>query len=233
VSDLASRCLLGCDAHPEVSLERTQRHFKALFETYGLPKRIRTDNGVPFASNALARLSQLSVWFVKLGIYPELIEPGEPQQNGVHERMHRTLKQEATIPPAASLRAQQRKLDRFREEFNQERPHEALGMKRPAEVYQPSNRPFPRRIETYDYPAHFLVRRVSRPGTIRVLRNQIFVSNTLHEDYVGLEEVDDGVYDLYFCFYQIGRYELRVNRIRDIVSKVGLSRRQVDLPSRV
>jgi putative transposase len=233
VSDLASRYLLGCDAHPEVSLERTQSHFRALFGVYGLPRRIRTDNGVPFASNALARLSQLSVWFVKLGIYPELIEPGQPQQNGVHERMHRTLKQEATIPPAGSLRAQQRKLDRFREEFNRERPHEALGMKRPAEVYQASMRPFPRRIQTYDYPGHFLVRRVSRAGTIRVLRNQIFVSNTLHEDYVGLEEVDDGVYDLYFCFYQIGRYELRTNRIRDIVSKVGLSRRQVDLPSRV
>jgi transposase InsO family protein len=233
VSDLASRYLLGCDAHPEVSLERTLGHFRALFEAYGLPKRIRTDNGVPFASNALARLSQLSVWFIKLGIYPELIEPGEPQQNGVHERMHRTLKQEATIPPAGSLRAQQRKLDRFREEFNQERPHEALGMKRPAEMYQSSVRPFPRRIETYDYPGHFLVRRVSRAGTIRVLRKQIFVSNTLHEDYVGLEEVDDGVYDLYFCFYQIGRYELRANKIHDIVSKVGLSRRQVDLATRV
>jgi len=233
VSDLASRYLLGCDAHPEVSLERTLRHFRVLFETYGLPKRIRTDNGVPFASNALARLSQLSVWFIKLGIYPELIEPGEPQQNGVHERMHRTLKEEATIPPAGSLRAQQRKLDRFRVEFNQERPHEALGMKRPAEVYQCSSRRFPRRIETYDYPGHYLVRRVSRAGTIRVLSHQVFVSNTLHEDYVGLEEVDDGVYDLYFCFYQIGRYELRTNRIQDIVSKVGLSRRQVDLPSRV
>src|SRR3990170_4311288 len=233
VSDLASRYVLGCDAHPAISLDRTLQHFTRLFETYGLPNRIRTDNGVPFASKALARLSQLSVWFIKLGIYPELTEPGKPQQNGVHERMHRTLKQEATIPPAGSLRAQQRKLDRFRAEFNEVRPHEALGMKRPAEVYQPSMRPFPRRIETYDYPSHYLVRRVSRAGTIRVLRNQIFVSNTLHEDYVGLEEVDDGVYDLYFCFYQIGRYELRTNKIRDIVSKVGVSRRQVDLASRV
>ena len=131
VSDLSSRYLLGCDAHPAISLEKTFTHFKALFATYGLPQRIRTDNGVPFASNALARLSQLSVWFVKLGIYPELIEPGKPHQNGVHERMHRTLKQEATIPPASSLRAQQRKLDRFRVEFNRERPHEALAMQRP------------------------------------------------------------------------------------------------------
>jgi len=233
VSDLSSRYLLGCDAHPTISLERTFTHFKGLFAAYGLPHRIRTDNGVPFASNALARLSQLSVWFIKLGIYPELIEPGKPQQNGVHERMHRTLKQEATIPPAASLQGQQRKFDRFLEEFNQERPHEALGMKRPGEVYQPSPRAMPKRVEPYDYPAHYLVRRVSRAGTIRVLRRQIFVSNTLHEDYVGLEEVDDGVYDLFYCFYHIGRYELKTNKIHDVVSRVGLSRRQVDLASRV
>jgi len=233
VSDLCSRYVLGCDAHPAISLEKSFAHFKGLFETYGLPSRIRTDNGVPFASNALARLSQLSVWFIKLGIYPELIEPGKPQQNGVHERMHRTLKQEATIPPASSLRAQQRKFDRFLEEFNQERPHEALEMKRPGEIYQLSRRAMPKRVETYDYPAHYLVRRVSRAGTIRVFHKQIFVSNTLHEEYVGLEEVDDGVYDLFYCFYHIGRYELKTNKIHDIMSKVALSVRRADHASRV
>jgi len=233
VSDLASRYVLGCDAHPAISLEKSFKHFTQLFETYGLPNRIRTDNGVPFASNALARLSQLSVWFIKLGIYPELIEPGKPQQNGVHERMHRTLKQEATIPPSSSLRGQQRKFDAFREEFNDVRPHEAIDMKRPADLYQPSDRTLPKRVEVYDYPAHYLVRRVSRGGTIRIFNQQVFVSNTLQEDYVGLEEVDDGVYDLYFCFYQIGRYELQMNRIQDIVSKVGLSRRQIEHASRV
>jgi len=233
VSDLSSRYMLGCDAHPAISLEKSFKHFRQLFSAYGLPNRIRTDNGVPFASNALARLSQLSVWFIKLGIYPELIEPGKPQQNGVHERMHRTLKQEATIPPAASLRAQQGKFDRFREEFNEERPHEALGMKRPGELYQSSSRTMPKRIERYEYPAHYLVRRVSRAGTIRVFHKQIFVSNTLHEDYVGLEEVDDGVYDLFYCFYHIGRYELKTNKIQDVVSKVGLSVKRVDHTSRV
>jgi len=154
-------------------------------------------------------------------------------QNGVHERMHRTLKQEATIPPASSLRAQQRKFDDFREEFNQVRPHEVIGMKRPREVYRASERKMLKQIEAYDYPAHFLVRRVSRAGTIRVFHNQIFVSNTLQEDYVGLEEVADGVYDLYFCFYQIGRYDLQTNRIQGIVSKVGLSVKRVDLAGRV
>jgi len=233
VSDLSTRFILGIDAHPAISLEKTFAYFKGLFEAYGLPNRIRTDNGVPFASNALARLSQLSVWFIKLGIYPELIEPGKPQQNGVHERMHRTLKEEATIPPGNSLRAQQKKFDDFREEFNHVRPHEAIGMKRPGEIYQASERKMPKRIEIYDYPAHFLVRRVSRDGTIRVFSNQVFVSNTLQEDYVGLEEVADGVFDLYFCFYQIGRYDLQSNKIQGIVSKVAISVKRVDLVSRV
>jgi hypothetical protein len=147
--------------------------------------------------------------------------------------MHSTLKREATIPPATSLAAQQRKFDRFRHLFNEERPHESLGMNRPAEVYRPSSRSMPRRIPTYDYPAHFLVRRVSTCGTIRVLHKQLFVSNTLNGDFVGLEEVDEGVYDLYFCFYQIGRYHLRGNRIEDILSRVAVSRRQVDLAARV
>ncbi len=170
---------------------------------------------------------------VKLGIYPELIEPGKPQQNGVHERMHRTLKQEATIPPSSNLPAQQRRFDRFRVEFNTVRPHEAIDMNRPAEIYRSSNRPMPSVIKTYDYPGHYLVRRVSRAGTIRVFHKQIFISNTLQEDYVGLEEVDDGVYDLFFCFYHIGRYELRTNKIHDIVSRVGLSVRRVDHASKV
>jgi putative transposase len=233
VSDLASRYVLGIDAHPAISLERSQEHFKRLFESYGLPNRMRSDNGSPFASSALARLSQLSVWFIKLGIYPELIEPGQPQQNGVHERMHRTLKQEATIPPASNLSAQQRKFDEFRREFNEIRPHQALGMKRPGQVYRPSRRSMPKRIEPYDYPLHRLVRRVSRAGTVRVLSKQVFVTQTLEEEYIGLEEVDDGVYDMYFCFYQIGRYHLRDNKIEDIVSRVGVSRRQVDLASRL
>jgi transposase InsO family protein len=233
VSDLASRFILGVDAHPAISLGLTQKHFTRLFQEFGLPNRIRTDNGVPFASSALARLSALSVWFIKLGIYPELIEPGRPQQNAIHERMHRTLKREATIPPASSLSAQQRRFDAFRQEFNHLRPHESLAMQRPAQLYRPSTRAMPRRLDAYDYPPHFLVRRVSRDGTIRVLSKQIFVSNTLHDDFVGLEEIDDGVFDLFFCFYQIGRYLLIPNRIEDIVSRVAVSRRQIDLARRV
>jgi transposase InsO family protein len=233
VSDLSSRFVLGIDAHPSISIDKTIDHFTGIFQDHGLPNRIRTDNGAPFASNALARLSRLSVWFIKLGIYPELIEPGKPQQNGVHERMHRTLKQEATIPPASNLPAQQRKFDDFREEFNKVRPHEAIDMKRPAEIYRSSRRTVPTRIEPYEYPGNYLVRRVSRSGTIRVFNKQFFVSNTLHENYVGLEEVADGVYDLFFCFYHIGRYELRTNKIHDIVSKVPMTRAWADHPTRL
>jgi transposase InsO family protein len=230
VSDLDSRYLLGCDGHRQVDKDLTKAHFVVVFHTNGLPWRIRTDNGGPFASNALGRLSELSVWFIELGICPELIEPGRPQQNGIHERMHRTLKQETTYPPARTMALQQHKFDKFRQEFNEERPHEALGMKRPAEVYRPSSRQMPEHIGVYDYPLNTLVRRVSRCGAIRVFGNQIFVSQTLNEKYVALEEVDDGVYDLFFCFYLIGRYELRTNTIHDIISKVPMSLSKAEGP---
>ena len=133
--------------------KRRTRHFTKLFHEYGLPLRIRTDNGVPFASNALARLSALSVWWVKLGIYPEQIEPGKPQQNGKHERMHRTLKKEATIPPEKDLSAQQHRFDAFRQEYNTQKSHEALSMKTPSHVYVPSERTMPKKLGHYITPA--------------------------------------------------------------------------------
>jgi len=117
--------------------------FKRLFEEYGLPDKIRTDNGSPFATIALGRLSRLSAWWIRLGIIPELIEPGCPQQNGSHERMHKTLKYETTIPPAANLKKQQDRFDVFRPEYNYVRPHEALGMKTPSSIYSPSSRRMP------------------------------------------------------------------------------------------
>jgi transposase InsO family protein len=233
VSDLYSRFLLGCDAHPCVSEVKTMQYFTYLFQTYGLPKRIRTDNGVPFASNALARLSKLSVRWIKLGIYPELIEPGKPQQNGIHERMHWTLKQETTLPPEATLEQQQRRFDLFCQEYNHERPHQSLHDARPAELYVPSRELYQPEIAPYDYPGNCLVRRVSRCGTIRVLHNQVFVSQALNEEYVGLEEVDNGIYDLYFCFYHIGRYNLHTNKIEGIISKVPVSRTLADRPERL
>jgi len=137
VADGFSRYLLGCQALASTAGEGAKPIFTRLFQEYGLPKRIRSDNGVPFATNTLARLSTLSAWWVRLGILPELIEPGRPAQNGRHERMHRTLKAETTRPAAGSLAAQQRKFNVFREEFNHERPHEALDQQTPASCYTP------------------------------------------------------------------------------------------------
>src|SRR6267143_4356259 len=138
ISDAHSRYLLRCQAVEKADTARVQGIFEAAFRQYGLPQAIRTDNGAPFASRAVAGLSRLAVWWIKLGIVPERIAAGHPEQNGRHERMHRTLKQETASPPAANTRAQQRAFNHFRREYNEERPHEALGMRTPAEVYEPS-----------------------------------------------------------------------------------------------
>ena len=220
VCDMRSRYLLGCHAHEAISLQETRRHFTRLFQEYGLPERIRTDNGVPFASNALARLSTLSVWWVKLGIYPEQIEPGKPQQNGKHERMHRTLKKEATIPPEKNLSAQQERFDHFRKEYNVERPHEALGMKTPSAIYVPSPRKMPKKIDHFDYPYHFEVRRVSRNSGIRWRHRWVQVSSTLAEEYIGFEEIEDGIHNVYFCELLIGRFVEKIMKIEDVIERV-------------
>lgn len=167
VSDLFSRFIISCDGQLSTATEPVQAAFERAFREYGLPLAIRTDNGSPFGSTGIARLTRLSVWFLKLGIRRDLIQPGRPDQNGCHERMHRTLKSEATKPPEANLRKQRKRFDAFRAEFNHERPHEAIGMRRPAEVFTASPRPFPDRLESPQYPAHFEVRRVSRNGGIR------------------------------------------------------------------
>ena len=220
VADMHSRYLFDCDAHNAISLEHTKRCFTRLFREYGLPLRIRTDNGVPFASNALARLSTLSVWWVKLGIYPEQIEPGKPQQNGKHERMHRTLKKEATIPPEKNLSAQQERFDAFRKEYNTERPHEALGQETPSSLYLPSLRSMPKKLTHFDYPCHFEVRRVSRNSGIRWRSRWVQVSSTLAEEYIGFEEIEDGIHNVYFCELLIGRFIEKKMKIEDVIERV-------------
>ena len=167
ISDARSRYLLRCQAVAQTDTARVQAIFEAAFREYGMPQAIRTDNGPPFASRAVAGLSRLAVWWIKLGIVPERIAAGHPEQNGRHERMHRTLKQEAAQPPAANRREQQRALDRFRQEFNELRPHEALEMQTPAAIYQPSARPFPASVPEPDYPKDMLVRSVHPHGHFR------------------------------------------------------------------
>jgi len=204
-----SRFCLACQGLPAPKHELVRPLFERAFREYGLPNVIRTDNGAPFASQAIHRLSRLHVWWIKLGVYPELILPGHPQQNGRHERFHKTLKADTARPPASSHAAQQRAFDRFRHEFNHDRPHESLGQETPASVYQPSFRPYPRRIPELLYPPHFERRLVSRNGGIRWGCGWVNVSQVLSEEHVGIEEVDDGVWSVFFGPLLLGRFDER------------------------
>lgn len=215
VQDAYSRYLLACEGLEGPRLQPTQRVFRRLFRAYGLPARIRSDNGQPFASCALGRLSQLSVWWLQLGVRPELIEPASPQQNGRHERMHRDLKAETTRPSAGSLRAQQRRFDAFRHTFNEVRPHEALGQRRPATLYTPSDRLYVPRRQPVTYPDHFEVRRVSTNGGIRWNRRWVNVSHILATLPVGLEPLTTGTWNVFFGPVHLGWLDEADYRIHD------------------
>jgi len=215
VVDGYSRFLLGCQGLLSTKHSDSRPVFLRLFRELGLPRIIRTDNGVPFATTALGRLSLLSVWWIRLGIYPELIEPAHPEQNGRHERMHRTLKAETTRPPGGNLSSQQRRFNLFREEYNQERPHEALNQDTPASRYRSSPRKMPPKLPSIDYPAHYEVRLVSRNGGIRWNCHWVNVTQTLGGEYVGLEEVDNDLWDAYFGPLKLGRFNERTLQIED------------------
>jgi putative transposase len=220
VTDNHSRYLLACQGLPGTLLEPTQAMLTKVFKEYGLPSRLRSDNGVPFAAYTLGRLSRLSVWLLKLGVMPELIEPGKPQQNGRHERMHRTLKDETLKPPGANARVQQRKFNVWRREFNEDRPHEAHDGLTPHDVHIPSSRRMPSKLLAPEYPDRFEVRYVSANGGIRWYKKWVNVSSVLIGEYVGLEEVDDGQWDVYFANYRLGRLNERFMRIEDAFGKM-------------
>jgi len=220
VSDGYSRFLLGCQGLTSTAVDGAKPVFSRLFREFGLPQFIRTDNGVPFATNTLARLSRLSAWWIRLGVLPQLIEPGKPQQNGRHERMHRTLKAETTRPAAAALRSQQVKFDRFRREYNEVRPHEALEFKTPAHVYQTSPRAMPAKLPPLEYPDRFEVRYVSANGGIRWNCAWVNVSTVCIGEYVGLEEIDDGVWNVYFGSLKLGRLLERQMKIEDAYGRL-------------
>jgi transposase InsO family protein len=215
-----SRYLLGCQALPSTAVAQAKPIFTRLFQEYGLPRRIRSDNGVPFATNTLARLSTLSAWWVRLGILQELIEPGHPEQNGRHERMHRTLKAETTRPAAGSLGAQQRRFNAFRREFNDERPHEALDQVTPAACYVASPRPMPDRLPPLENPDRFEVRYVSANGGIRWNARWVNVSIVCVGDYVGVDEIADGIWNVYFGPLRFGRLHERHLRIEDAYGRL-------------
>jgi transposase InsO family protein len=204
VMDGFSRYLLCCKALESSLSEPTRQTFERVFREFGLPDAIRTDNGAPFSTLAPGGLSRLAVWWIRLGIRPERIMPGRPDQNGRHERMHLTLKSETARPPRSSFRAQQRAFDLFRKEYNQERPHEALEYATPASFYQPSSKPFPNRLPELEYPDHFRVQRAQHNGVISIDGVQFYISNCVDEEYLGLEPVGDECWKVYFGPVELG-----------------------------
>lgn len=208
VSDDATRFLIGIDAFERINCEEARIAFEEAFMKYGLPKVIRTDNGAPFASCGLFGLTRLSVFWIKQGIRPERIKSGEPQQNGRHERMHRTLKAETTRPAARNLLQQQERFDCFVETYNNVRPHEALGMTTPVTVYQPSSRIFI--AKALDYPLHDDVVKVDRSGHTNVIRRRggsFFVSGALAGERIGIRELEDETWLLTFAGIDLGVYD--------------------------
>lgn len=207
ISDACSRYLLKCQQVRKTKGAQVRGIFEAAFREYGLPQAMRTDNGTPFASQSIAGLSRLAVWWMKLGIVPERIAPGHPEQNGRHERVHRTLKEETASPPAATRRAQQLSFDRFQKEYNEERPHEALQMKTPSAVYVRSDREYPARVAEPEYDQGVEVRRVQPQGYFSWKHRYFFLSATLAGEVIGLRPVDERFYDIYFAAFPIGRLD--------------------------
>jgi transposase InsO family protein len=221
VTDHASRFLLLCEALESNKEDSAFRAFERLFQERGLPQAIRSDNGVPFASpNGLFNLSKLSVWWLRLGISIERIRPGHPQQNGRHERMHLTLKQETTRPAAANILQQQAKFDAFLEEFNQERPHEALAMKSPADVYTASRRTYLGIPEPH-YPFHDKTVVVTSCGRLCLFRKKINLSTSLAGQAVGIKEVDQGIWLVSFMDYDLGYIDLEEKTLQPLENPFG------------
>ena len=213
MTDAHSRYLLRCQAVEKTDTQRVQAIFAAAFGEYGMPGAIRSDNGAPFAARAVNGISRLSLWWMKLGIRPERIQAGHPEQNGRHERMHRTLKQETAAPPAATGRAQQRAFDRFRRDYNEVRPHEALGMQTPASVYVRSPRVYPGRVREPEYDSAFQVRRVQKEGQFRWKSERAFLGTVFQGECVGLLPRDDRYFTLYFAEFPIALFDSRELRI--------------------
>jgi putative transposase len=221
VTDAASRYLIGCEALSSTKSQFAFTVFERIFKDFGLPKAIRTDNGVPFSSpNALFGLSKLSVWWLRLGIQIERIKPAHPEQNGRHERMHLTLKKEATKPASKNFIQQQGRFDRFIEQFNQERPHQAIGMKYPAELYVSSSRPY-KGLSDLEYPFHDRTITVTHCGRICIGRRKINLSTVFAGQNVGIKQVSDKVWLVSFMQYDLGFFDHETGRITSAENPFG------------
>ena len=206
ISDQATRYLLCCQSMPSTRTAPVQAVMERVFLTYGLPERIRSDNGSPFAVRGECGLTELAVWWIELGIHSERIDPGHPQQNGRHERMHRTLQEATMQPPASTARKQQQRLDEFRRDYNEQRPHQALGQRVPASLYVPSERIYRRGLAQVDY-GNWPVRQVCSGGKIGFQKEGIFVSHALRGKLVGLEQIDERCWNLWFHRHWLGVFE--------------------------
>lgn len=221
VSDNHSRYILACQAVPQLTAAAVQPILTDLFRSHGLPRALRTDNGSPFAHRlGLGGLSVLSVWFLKLDIWPDRIAPGRPDQNGRHERMHRTLAQDVAAAPAATIGEQQARFDAWREDFNRNRPHEALGQRCPATVYTPSPRRFPELIRAWEYPPDHHPRRVDAKGSIKWRDGGVYLSEALRGETVALARRDDGDWAIRFRGFDLATLDDAAANVR----RTGLAR---------
>ncbi len=219
LTDNYSRYLLGCRGLSQPTSENTWPCLERAFRQYGLPLAIRSDNGAPFASTGLGGLSKLSAWLIKLWVRPERILSGHPEQNGRHERMHRTLKAETATPPRAHLKAQQQAFNSFRREYNLERPHEALGQEVPAAFYQPSRRVLPEKLPAVEYPSYFTVRQVRSNGEIKWKGELVYISQALVGEPVGLRQISEREWEVRFSFHPLGILDEQLVKVRPLTVK--------------
>jgi len=214
INEPVSRFIYAVDGKKSTSYNEAKATFEQVFREHGIPYFLGTDNGNPFScSRALAGLGRLAVWWIKIGITPLRIHKGCPWENGIHERMHKTLKAATARPPGANMREQQAKFDTFREEFNNVRPHQSLDGRRPSELLKPCARPYPRRLASVEYPAHYETRSVRSKGDMKWQGRQVFIGESLIGERVGLVEIDDGVWSVYFSTIELGRYDERTKSI--------------------
>lgn len=213
VSDNDSRFILQCRGLTRTRQRDVRPWYEWIFREYGLPDAMRIDNGPPFASMALGGISELSKWWIQLGIAPERIKPGNPQQNGRHERMHRSLKAAVASPPKYNMRAQQQAFNRFVKEFNEQRSHEALDRKTPSQVYQPSMRVYPKRLTPVEYDQGIQVRHARHNGEIKWQGQLLYISHVLAKEPIGLKQVNEECWEIYFSFYLLGFYDERKKKV--------------------
>ena len=213
IQDRWSRYVLTCKGLHSPCLEAVRSTMEELYREIGLPERIRSDNGRPFVAHGISGLSRLNVWWMRLGIRHERTEKARPDQNGAHERMHQEIKAETTRPPASRIEGQQMRFDRFMTTYNEVRPHEGIGQKRPSDLWCVSPRPYPERLPDPEYPGHFEVRRVRSGGEIKFKGGMQFVSQALAGELIGLEPIDDGIWSVVFINTLLGRLDERKRKI--------------------